>query len=75
MKLLFRHQTERGPVYIGQSPDGRFHIMWKDESLGNYATVQLAIGDASQGSHESAPDGVDLGSLDLSDNMADWAIA
>lgn len=72
MKKLLRHDTSADPVFIAQSPDGRFHIWRKVESLGSYETIAQAIGDAAGGHHFSASDGVDLGSLDLSDNPADW---
>lgn len=45
MKLLISCQTRVGAFYVGQSPDGRFHPIFDDESLGSYASVEQAVDD------------------------------
>lgn len=72
MKLLIGHPTRRGPVLIGQSQDGRFHVIWRSESLGSYEDVAGAVSDVAGGHTFSASDGVDLGALGISDDPGDW---
>ena len=73
MKLLIVHNTECGPVFIGRRPDGGYCVVWKGESLGGYGSVQGAINDAAGGHTFSPSDGVDLGALGISDDVADWS--
>jgi len=70
--LLLRHETSKGPVFIGQTPDGRFHVVYDDESLGSYQSPVAAIDDAAGGHTFSPSNGVDLGELGLSDSIEDW---
>lgn len=74
-RLLVGHRTARGPVFIGLSGDGRFHVLWKGDSLGDYESVAQAVDDAAGGHTFSPSDGTDLGSLGLSDDPSDWAPA
>lgn len=73
--LLWGHQTRKGPVFIGQTPDGRFHAVWGDESLGSYHSVVAAIDDVAGGHTFPPSDGTDLGALGISDNPGDWVRA
>lgn len=70
--LLWGHQTHKGPVFIGQTPDGRFHPVWKGESLGSYHSTQSAIENAAGGHAVSPSDGTDLGKLGISSDLGDW---
>lgn len=71
--LLLGHPTRLGPVFIGKSnSDGKFHIVWKGESLGAYMNAPQAIDDAAGGHCWSPADGTDLGSLDISRDIGDW---
>ena len=45
MKLILQFPTTAGTFYIGQSSDGRFHPIYNNESLGNYAQVWQATED------------------------------
>lgn len=45
MRFLLSWDTKIGTFFIGQSPDGRFHPIFDDESLGSYATVVQAVDD------------------------------
>lgn len=74
MKTLYRFDTSKGPVCICQADDGRFHIIWKADSLGDYDTIAQAIDDAAVGHCWSPSDGTDLGSLGLSSDLSDWTI-
>lgn len=47
MKLIRQFRTSAGTFYLGQSPDGRFHPIYDDESLGSYAHGWQATEDLS----------------------------
>ncbi|MDO8903986.1 hypothetical protein [Hydrogenophaga sp.] len=73
--LLVGYMTKKGPVFIGQSLDGRFHPMWKNESLGSYHSVIAAIDDVAGGHTFSPSDGTDMDSLEISGDPGDWVPA
>lgn len=73
MKLVLGHETSRGPVFIGlDTKDGRFHIVWKGESLGGYINAPQAIDDVAGGTCWPASDGTDFSTLDISRDIGDW---
>lgn len=72
MKLLLGFKTARGPVFIAQSRDGRFHPIWAGESLGSYPSAVGAIDDVAGGHTYSPSDGTDLDSLEISGDIGDW---
>lgn len=72
MKLLIAYPTSRGPAFIGQSVDGRYHPIWKGDSLGSYADIAGAIGDLAGGHTFTPSDGTDTASLGISDDQGDW---
>jgi hypothetical protein len=45
MNILLWYKTPMGTFYIGQSPDGRYHPIFDDESLGSYAEIWQATED------------------------------
>jgi hypothetical protein len=60
-------RTSRGVVSI-RPVAGRWCIFFNDENLGSYHSP-----DAAAGGHTFTPsNGVDLGSIGLSDNINDW---
>lgn len=73
--LLWGYPTRKGPVFIGQTPDGRFHPIWKDESLGSYHSAIAAIDDVAGGHTFSPSDGTDMGTLGISADPGDWVPA
>lgn len=70
--LIYGYKTRKGPVFIGQSSDGRFHPMWRDESLGSYHSLVGAVEDVAGGHVFTPSDGTDMGTLGLSSEPADW---
>lgn len=72
LRYLIGHNTSAGPLLIGQTADGKFHPIWKGESLGPYSSLVGAIEDAAGGHTFTPSDGTDLGSLGLSSDPADW---
>lgn len=75
MKLLLGFMTRQGPVFVGKDQHGRFHPIWKNESLGSYHSGVAAIDDVAGGHTFSPSDGTDLGSLGISSDPGDWVPA
>lgn len=75
MKYLLGFETRLGPVFIGQTADGRYHPLWKGESLGSYADAVGAIDDVAGGHTYSPSDGTDLDSLEISRDIGFWVPA
>lgn len=75
MKLqpIAGHATRRGPVFICQTPDGRYHPVWQGESLGSYARAAQAIEDVAGGHVFTPSDGTDMGALEISADPGDWS--
>ena len=72
MKLLFAYQPRVGKFFIGQSPDGRFHPIFDDESLGSYVSPQQAADDLAGGHTFSPSGGFDTSTLGISEDISDW---
>jgi len=73
MKLLFRFDTAKGPVFIGQSPDGRFHPVWDHEKLGSYWSAEQAVVAVANGHCDSAFNVSDFSELGISEDINDWS--
>ncbi|CAH0498427.1 hypothetical protein [Novosphingobium sp. CECT 9465] len=67
----YRFQTRRGPVFI-LAHQGRWIIMYDNENLGSYHSPMAAADDASGGHTYSPSNGVDLGSLNIPDDIGEW---
>ena len=74
-RLLIGHKTRKGPAFIAQSDDGRYHPMWGDESLGSYHSLVSAVEDVAGGHVFTPSDGTNMGSLGLSSDPGDWVPA
>lgn len=72
MKLVLGHDTPKGPVFIGQSRDGRYHPVWREQSLGSYRDIVGAIDDVAGGHTFSPSDGTDMSALGISRDIGDW---
>lgn len=72
MKLLYKFATKVGVFYIGQSPDGRFHPIYRDESLGSYAHPWQAAEDLAGGHTFSAPGLGDTANLGIPPHHSEW---
>jgi hypothetical protein len=72
MRKLFVHKTVVGAFYIAEH-DGRFHAVFRDASLGHYATSQEAVDGLTGGRLLSGVDGVDTASLAIPLRLQGWA--
>ncbi len=71
LQRLFRFETAVGVFYIARSGDGRFHPVFRDESLGSYARDRQAADDLAGGYTFSAP-GVETDQLGLPADLSEW---
>jgi hypothetical protein len=77
MRLLLKFDTRVGTFYIGQSPDGRFHPVFDDESLGSYAHDWQATDDLANNAtfsvlHPSTGKLLDTSTLGIPDSPREW---
>ena len=72
MQVLLKHETDRGTVCIARAPDGRFHVLWGDDSLGSADSLTGALVRASAGPLKKARDGTDVASLGLGRDPSRW---
>lgn len=72
LTVVYAHSTKLGPFYIARSPDGRFHPVFRETSLGSYATAQDAAEDLAQGHTFSAPGIADTAALGIPSDVREW---
>lgn len=72
MQYILGFKTRLGPVFIGQTPDGRYHPVWKGQSLGAYPSAVAAIDDVARGHTYSPSDGTELAELEISPDIGWW---
>ena len=72
MEVLLKHETDRGTACIARAPDGRFHVLWGDDSLGSADSLAGALVRASAGPLKKARDGTDVVSLGLGRDPSRW---
>lgn len=73
--LIIGFETIKGTVFIARSQDGRYHPIWKGDSLGSYAKLTGAVEDAAGGHVFTPSDGTDMASLGISSDPSDWSDA
>jgi hypothetical protein len=71
MRKLYVWNTRIGPFYIAEY-EGRFHPVYRDESLGSYATPQQATDDLAGGHTFSVRDGTDTSTLGIPYDLSEW---
>ena len=77
MKRILSFRTRVGTFYVGQSPDGRFHPIFDEESLGSYAEVWQATDDLANNAtfsvlHPETADLLDTSELGIPENPKEW---
>jgi hypothetical protein len=71
MKKLYAYKTKVGVFYIMER-EGRFHPVFKEQSLGIYLTPQQAVDDLVGGRTISLPGGIDTTTLGIPPDLGDW---
>jgi hypothetical protein len=71
MRNLFVWNTSIGPFYIAER-EGRYHVVFEDDSLGGYATPAQAAGDVAGGHTFGIRPGIDTATLGIPEDLAEW---
>jgi hypothetical protein len=71
MRKLYVFETSAGAFYIAEHK-GRFHPIFREESLGSYATPQRAAEDLADGHTFSLPGGIEPSDLGIPDELEGW---
>jgi hypothetical protein len=71
MRKLYVVNTRIGPFYIAEL-EGRFHPLYRDESLGSYARPEQAAEDLAGGHTFSIPGGIDTATLGIPRDLNEW---
>ena len=72
MEVLLRQEVDQGCVCIARAPDGRYHVLWGDDSLGSADSIAGALVRASAGPLKKARDGTDVVALGVSRDASRW---
>lgn len=77
MRALLKHRTKVGTFYIAQSPDGRFHPVFDNESLGSYVSIAHAVDDLVNDVtfsvlHPVTSELLDISALGLPEELGEW---
>ncbi len=70
--LLYKWDTARGTVFIRAMPNGRYHVIFNDKSLGSYHSARAAADDVAGGHTLLPANGVEFSLLDISPDIGDW---
>lgn len=73
MRKLFVWQTRVGPFYIAEI-GGRFHPVFREESLGSYHSPASAADDLAGGHTFSVGGGIDTAKLGIPYDIREWEI-
>lgn len=71
MRKLYVYHTEIGPFYIAEL-QGRFHVLYREESLGSYTTPSSAADDVAGGHTFSIRGGVNTATLGIPRDLNRW---
>ncbi len=71
MRKLYFWNTKVGTFYIAEH-EGRYHPVFRDESLGSYASPAHAVDDLAGGHTFSVPGVPDTSKLGIPDDIGEW---
>ncbi len=72
MHRRWTFRTKHGLWAIARAPDGRWHAMLDDDSLGSYHSPAAALDDLVAGATFATPSGVDSASVGLPGDLSAW---
>ena len=72
MGARWHYSTKWGTFWIIQK-EGRFDVILSDESLGSYASPDLALCDLLGGHTYSPSNGLDTSNAGLPEDLTEWA--
>jgi hypothetical protein len=71
VRRLYAWKTRVGPFYIAEH-EGRYHVLFRDDSLGSYINPAQALDDLVGGHTFSAGPGIDTSDLEIPDELSEW---
>lgn len=77
MRILLSYPSEVGIFDIGQSLDMKYHVIFNDESLGSYSSVQGAVdalvnGETSKVLDVETKEEIDTSKLSIESDYTQW---
>lgn len=77
MRILISYPTPVGTFYIGQTLDRRYHVIFDEESLGNFKAVQDAVDSLVDNKLENVKDpdsgeNIDTSTLKIPRDYTQW---
>lgn len=73
MKRVYKYVTTKGIASIWRNPsNGRFHVLFDEEDLGNYINPNQAADDIAGGHTFSPSSGLDTSALGIPYDLAEW---
>jgi hypothetical protein len=70
--LAYRYVTAKGEVFLWPQQSGRYAIVFEGDNLGSYHSARSAASDAYAGVTFSTASGIDLGDLDIPEDLSEW---
>ena len=74
MKMLLSQLTSAGPLSVGRSPEGRFHVIWSGNSVAVTDTLDAALKAACGLSWRERCRDAAILSLHVSTSPDDWVL-
>jgi hypothetical protein len=74
MKVLLSQLTSAGPLSVGRSSEGRFHVIWCGDSVAVTDTLDNALKTACGLSWRTPSRGEAIRSVHVSTSAADWVL-
>ena len=75
MKVFLSRWTDSGPISIATSGDGRYHLVWRNQSIAHESTVQAVMARASHGPLHWPLDDTPIRPFGLLRRWADWYVS
>jgi hypothetical protein len=75
MKVFLSRWTECGAISIATSGEGRYHLVWRNESIASESTVQAVMARASRGPLRWPQDGSPIRPFGPLRRWADWSVS
>jgi hypothetical protein len=69
---IYEYKTKHGIVSLVPQANGRYQVMFQEEGLGSYHTARAAASDVSGGHTFTPSSGIDLGSLNIPEDINEW---
>jgi hypothetical protein len=72
LKKLYVFRSKAGPFYVSKSDDGRFHVVFREQSLGSYPAPLAAANDIGGRDTLTLPGGMNPVALGVPRDISKW---